>query len=128
MGVWRHILSPLHILSSATTYAETRGTYQIVVQQRIVAGVRLLPCIYCHLRQYKPKIAAYIVVPSCRERETLYLSLDSWECSVYMVVFNGLLKNLNNHIYNVKFIHLLMYVLPTRRSRKAIFKQSFEDK
>ena len=96
----------------------------VVVQQRIVAGVRLLPCIYCHRRQYKPKFAACIVVPSCRERETLYLSLDSWECSVYMVVFNRFDKNLNNHIYtrNVKFIHLLMYFLPTRRSRKAIFK------
>ena len=57
-----------------------------------------------------------------RERETLYLSLDRWEFSVYTLVFNPFVKNLNSHIYNVKFIHTLMYFLATRRSRKAIFK------
>ena len=63
------------------------------------------------------------------EREKHYIFLSIAGNAVFIWLFSTvLLKNLNNHIYNVTFIHLLMYVLPTRRSRKAIFKQSFEDK
>ena len=62
------------------------------------------------------------------EKEKHYIFLSIAGNSEFIWLFSTvLLKNLNNHIYNVKFIHLLMYFLPTRRSRKAIFKQSFED-
>ena len=64
-GVKRHILSPLHILSPATIYAVTRGTF-CRPKAYIVGGMKLLPCIYCHRRQHVPKCAAYIVAPHCK--------------------------------------------------------------
>ena len=40
-GLWRHILSPLHILSPATMYAGTLGIYC-----RPKAYMKFLPCTY----------------------------------------------------------------------------------
>ena len=53
----------LYILSPATIYAGTRGTY-CDPKAYIVARIKFLPCIYC--RPSVPKCAAYILTPLCR--------------------------------------------------------------
>ena len=130
-GVATYIVTPTHIVFGDNL---CRYSWHIFLCRYLRHILNWRPAAYCrwgetftvlHIlssAKIQAKVCRMNWVPSCRERETLYLSLDSWECSVYMVVFNRFVKNLNNHIYNVKFIHLLLYFLLTRRSRKAIFR------
>ena len=87
VGVWRHMLSPQHILTSATTYAGTCGTYcrpAVYCRWGETYTVHLLSSATIHAKVCRIYLSSHIV-----ERETLhaYLSLDNWVCSVKMNLY-----------------------------------------